>query len=86
MTATATTTRTTVTVTLKPSVHDPQGEAINRALGDLGIQGIESVRVGKFIELEVDADAADPAAIADAAADKLLANAVLETYTIEVDA
>ena len=79
------TTDVTITVTLKPSVHDPQGEAIARALSDLGIAGIESVRVGKHIELEIDADV-DAAAAAQAAVDRLLVNPVIETHTIEVDA
>jgi phosphoribosylformylglycinamidine synthase len=73
-----------VHVTLKPGVLDPQGVAIGHALGNLGFAGVNSVRQGKYIELDL--AETDPAA-AEAAArqmcDRLLANTVIENYAIE---
>jgi len=74
-----------VYVTLKPGVLDPQGEAVRRALGTLGFDGVEAVRQGKLIELdlaEADADAAE--ASVKAMCEKLLANTVIETYRVEI--
>jgi phosphoribosylformylglycinamidine synthase len=68
-------------VTLKPGVLDPQGRAIEHALGSLGFSGVESVRAGKLIEMEV-ADDVDDAAI-DGMCRQLLANTVIENYRIE---
>ena len=68
-------------VTLKPGVLDPQGKAIEHALAGLGFGGVEGVRVGKLIELEV-ADLTDDAQI-DAMCRQLLANTVIENYRIE---
>ena len=70
-----------VFVTLKPGVLDPQGRAIQHALGGLGFAGVSDVRQGKLIELEV-ADTTDDAAIDDMCR-KLLANTVIENYRIE---
>lgn len=70
-----------VHVTLKPGVLDPQGKAIEHALAGLGFAGVEGVRVGKVIELEL-ADGADDADI-DEMCRKLLANIVIENYRIE---
>jgi phosphoribosylformylglycinamidine synthase len=74
-----------VTVTLKPSVLDPQGKAIEGALRSLGVHGVASVRQGKVFEVEIDGD---DRAVAEArlkeAADKLLANTVIENYRVEV--
>ncbi|WP_380786537.1 phosphoribosylformylglycinamidine synthase subunit PurS [Sphingomonas sp. R86521] len=70
-----------VFVTLKPGVLDPQGKAIHHALGSLGFAGVQDVRQGKLIELEV-ADDTDDAAI-DSMCRKLLANTVIENYRIE---
>jgi phosphoribosylformylglycinamidine synthase PurS subunit len=68
-------------VTLKPGVLDPQGRAIHHALGSLGFDGVEDVRAGKLIEMEV-ADSTDDGAI-DSMCQKLLANTVIENYRIE---
>ncbi|KQU55834.1 MULTISPECIES: phosphoribosylformylglycinamidine synthase subunit PurS [Sphingomonas] len=68
-------------VTLKPGVLDPQGRAIHHALGGLGFAGVEDVRAGKLIEMEV-ADATDDAQI-DAMCRQLLANTVIENYRVE---
>lgn len=74
-----------VDVTLKQGVLDPQGAAVQHSLGALGFDGVESVRQGKVIELdlaETDADAAR--ATAAQMCEKLLANTVIEDYRIEV--
>ena len=70
-----------VHVSLKPGVLDPQGRAVHHALEGLGFSGVEDVRVGRLIELEV-ADGTSDAAI-DEMCRKLLANMVIENYRIE---
>ena len=72
-----------VTVTLKNGVLDPQGKAIEGALGSLGFDGVGQVRQGKVFDLEIQT-AARAKAEADlkAMCDKLLANTVIENYTI----
>ena len=74
-----------VHVTLKPGVLDPQGEAVRHALGTLGFDGVGEVRIGKVIELEL--AGADPEAAKaqlGEMCEKLLANTVIETYTVEL--
>jgi phosphoribosylformylglycinamidine synthase subunit PurS len=74
-----------VTVTLKPSILDPQGKAIEGALRSLGIGGVVSVRQGKVFDIEVDgSDRAAAEANLQDAADKLLANTVIENYRVDV--
>ena len=73
--------RARVTVRLKSAVLDPQGEAIERALKGLGFTGVANVRVGKIVELDV--DAADTKRLGEMA-DQLLANPVIEDYAVEV--
>jgi phosphoribosylformylglycinamidine synthase len=74
-----------VTVTLKPSILDPQGKAIEGALKSLGVGGITSVRQGKVFDIEVDgSDRAGAEAALKDAADRLLANTVIETYRVEM--
>ncbi len=74
-----------VTVTLKNGILDPQGKAIEGALRSLGVDGIASVRQGKVFDIEVEsADKAKAEAALKAAADKLLANTVIENYRVEV--
>jgi phosphoribosylformylglycinamidine synthase len=74
-----------VTVTLKTGVLDPQGKAIEGALKALGISGVASVRQGKVFDIELEGgDKAKAEAALKAAADKLLANTVIENYRIEV--
>ena len=70
-----------VFVTLKPGVLDPQGKAIHKALGGLGFDGVNDVRAGKFIELDVADDTSDAAV--EEMCRKLLANTVIEKYRIE---
>jgi len=78
--------RARVFVTLKPSVFDPQGTTVAEALHTLGYVAVKDVRQGKYFELDIDAKTADEARrLASEAADKLLANPVIESYRIEVD-
>jgi phosphoribosylformylglycinamidine synthase len=75
-----------VHVTLKTGVLDPQGKAIGHALESLGFQGVGDVRQGKFIELDL--DETDPerarAQVGDMC-EKLLANTVIENYSIDLE-
>lgn len=68
-------------VTLKPGVLDPQGRAIHKALGGLGFAGVNDVRAGKLIELDVADDVSDEQI--DEMCRKLLANTVIENYRVE---
>lgn len=64
---------------------DPQGKAVMGGLQNLGLQGVEDVRVGKHITLQIEAGTEDAARqIADEASKKLLANSVMEFYEIEM--
>ncbi len=75
-----------VTVTLKSGILDPQGKAIESALKSLGIAGIASVRQGKVFEIEIaDGDRAGVEAKLKDAAEKLLANTVIENYRIQIN-
>ena len=77
--------KATVHVTLKTGVLDPQGKAIQHALETLGFSGLESVRQGKFIELNLAESDKDKAQLAvEEMCDKLLANTVIESYRVEV--
>lgn len=74
-----------VHVTLKPGVLDPQGSAIGHALVSLGFAGVEQVRQGKYIELDLtETDPAKAREAARAMCDKLLANTVIENYTVDL--
>ena len=74
-----------VTVTLKSGILDPQGKAIEGALRSLGIRGVASVRQGKVFDIEIEgADRAGAEAALKNAAEKLLANTVIENYRVEV--
>jgi len=75
-----------IVVTLKASVLDPQGKAIEGALKSLGLEGFASVRQGKVFDVElagVETEAAD--ALLKQACEKLLANTVVESYAVEHD-
>lgn len=73
-----------VVVTLKPSVLDPQGQAVGRALGSLGFDEVQGVRLGKIIELDLTGqDRARAKERLTAMCEKLLANTVIEQYRIE---
>ena len=74
-----------VTIMLKDGVLDPQGEAIRHALGGLGHKGVAGVRQGKLIELDLDAsDAAQARAEVEKMCEGLLANTVIEKYSVEI--
>ncbi len=75
-----------VHVTLKPGILDPQGKAIQNALAALGFAGVEGVRQGKVIELDLTENDPDQAREdLTAMCEKLLANTVIENYAIELD-
>ena len=74
--------KATVHVMLKTGVLDPQGEAVRHALGASGFDGVNGVRQGKVIELDL-ADGTTEAQVADMC-EKLLANTVIESYRIEM--
>ena len=73
-------------ITLKKDVLDPQGKVIANSLSDLGFEGIQSVRQGKYIEIILDGDNKDAAANKlNQMCEKLLANLVIEDYSLEID-
>lgn len=77
--------RARVFVTLKPSVFDPQGTTVAEALHTLGYSAVKDVRQGKYFELEIEAGTEGEARrLATEAADRLLANPVIESYRIEI--
>jgi phosphoribosylformylglycinamidine synthase subunit PurS len=73
--------KTRIFVTLKPGVLDPQGKAIHHALEGLGFSGVNDVRQGKMIELDLADNVSD--ADIEAMCEKLLANTVIENFRIE---
>jgi phosphoribosylformylglycinamidine synthase PurS subunit len=74
-----------VTVTLKSGILDPQGKAIEGALKSLGIAGVASVRQGKVFDIEIaDGDRVGAEARLKEAAEKLLANTVIENFRVEI--
>jgi phosphoribosylformylglycinamidine synthase PurS subunit len=76
-----------VTVMLKDGVLDPQGKAIGHALHNLGFTGVGEVRAGKVIELELtETDPAKAQAAAEDMARRLLANTVIESFRVSIDA
>ena len=74
-----------VTVTLKNGVLDPQGKAIEHALGGLGFSGVDSIRQGKVFDVVLEtSDRAKAEAVLRAMGEKLLANMVIEDFAVEV--
>ncbi len=74
-----------VHITLKAGVLDPQGKAIAHALGSLGFAGVEDVRQGKYIEIDLaDTDAAAATSRVEAMCQRLLANTIVEDYKVEL--
>lgn len=72
-------------IMLKEGVLDPQGEAVRRALGSMGFGGVDGVRQGKVIELELsETDAAKAEAEVAKMCEALLANTVIERYDVEM--
>ena len=76
--------RVVVDVLLKSEILDPQGQAIERALPRLGFEGLSDVRQGKHFELTVADNVADPEDVVRHVADTLLANPVIEDFTVTV--
>ena len=78
--------KATIYISLKNGVLDPQGKAIENALGQLGFDGVENVRQGKMIELELaDPDANQARDRLQEMCEKLLANTVIENYDIRLN-
>ena len=74
-----------VDVTLRESILDPKGKAAHHALENLGLGNVQNVRIGKLIELDIDAGSEDEArATATEACTKLLANEVMEDFEIHI--
>ncbi len=74
-----------IKITLKRGVLDPQGKAIEGALASLSFTGVDNVRQGKYIELEIDeTDKTKAKAKVDAMCQKLLANTVIENYEVDL--
>ncbi len=71
-------------ITLKNGVLDPQGKAIENSLAHLGFTNTSNVRVGKYVELELDANADEAEAQVKQMCEKLLANTVVENYSFEL--
>jgi phosphoribosylformylglycinamidine synthase len=79
--------KATVIVRLKTEVLDVQGDAVRRALGKLGFEGVKDVRVGKIVEIEIDAahaSAPDLKQRLQKMADEMLANPVIEDYEVRL--
>ena len=75
-----------IKVTLKNGVLDPQGKAIEHALDGLGFSGVDSVRQGKYLELDLaETDEAEARQVVEQMCEKLLANTVIENYDIELE-
>lgn len=77
--------RVKVYVTLKESVLDPQGSAVKNSLERLDYQGVEDVRIGKYMELKLQKGDGDLDARVKEMCDKVLANPVIEDYTYEIE-
>ena len=76
--------RFAVNVTPKPGILDPQGRAVEGSLGHLGIEGVSAVRVGRRVELTVEAaDVSAATIVVERLATELLANPLIEAYAIE---
>ncbi len=71
-----------VYITLKPGVLDPQGKAVQQALGSLGFDEVQDVRVGKYIELSLSKNSTERV---KEMCEKLLANTVIESYRFEIE-
>lgn len=75
-----------INITLRKSILDPKGKAAHHALHNLGLTDVNGVRIGKFIEMDIEAGTEKEAYdLADTACAKLLANEVMEDYRIEID-
>lgn len=74
-----------VNVTLRKSILDPKGKAAHHALKNLGLTDVQDVRIGKLIELDINAESeSDAKKVAESACKQLLANEVMEDFSIEI--
>ncbi|MGH7830900.1 MAG: phosphoribosylformylglycinamidine synthase subunit PurS [Candidatus Binatia bacterium] len=79
-------TKVKVYVTLKNAVLDPQGKAVEQSLHSLGYRGVEAVRMGKYLEFNIEAPSCDEAKIqVREMCEKVLANPVIEDYRFEIE-
>ena len=75
-----------INITLRTSILDPQGKAVHHALENLGMSGVDDVRIGKYVELKVNGNTPDEARrVAEDACKKLLANPVMEDYSYTIE-
>jgi phosphoribosylformylglycinamidine synthase subunit PurS len=74
-----------VYVTLKNGVLDPQGQAVGKTLGRLGFAEVKDVRIGRYVEVELDGDPATARGRLDEMCRRLIANTVIEDYRIELE-
>jgi phosphoribosylformylglycinamidine synthase subunit PurS len=78
--------KATIEITLRPSILDPQGKAAHHALDHLGYHSVERVRIGKHVEMWITEDGEEAAEqVAREACERLLANQVMEDFTIHLD-
>jgi phosphoribosylformylglycinamidine synthase len=74
-----------VTVTLRKSILDPQGKAVEHAVSTLGLRGVNDVRIGKYIEFRIEGNSeVEARKVAVDVCKKLLANPVMEDYRVEI--
>ncbi|OCA82941.1 phosphoribosylformylglycinamidine synthase subunit PurS [Pseudobacillus wudalianchiensis] len=74
-----------VFVTLRESVLDPQGKAVQQSLTNLGYEGVQDVRIGKYMELTIDGNTQDVEKTVKEVCEKLLSNPVIEDYRYEIE-
>ena len=74
-----------IKITVRPSILDPQGKAVEHAITTLGVNGVQDVRMGKYIEFRVERDSeADAEKATEEVCKKLLANPIMEDYQFEI--
>ena len=77
--------KATINITLRKSILDPKGKAAHRALQNLGMNEVDEVRIGKFVEMDIDAGSKEEArSVAESACEQLLANEVMEDFEITI--
>ena len=75
-----------IRITVRKSILDPQGKAVQHAVASLGVKGISDVRMGKYVELKIDGNSeAEARRATDEVCKKLLANPVMEDYDFEIE-
>lgn len=75
-----------VVITLKKSILDPQGKAVEQGIHSLGFESVSNVRIGKYIEMDIETDSCKEAErITQEISDKLLANLIMESYSFTTE-